>query len=46
MGGGLSRFTAFALCWTPGSNTSVNAMMEAMGGHVYKTYRLFEKPLV
>ena len=39
-------YTWVELGWTLESNTAVNAMIKAMGCHVYKTYRLFEKPLV
>jgi hypothetical protein len=31
--------------WTLESNTAVTAMIKAMGCTIYKTYRLFEKPL-
>jgi hypothetical protein len=33
------------LGWTLESNTAVTAMIKAMGCTIYKTYRLFEKPL-
>ena len=39
-------YTWVELGWTLESNTAVNAMIKAMGCHVYKTYRLFVKPLV
>jgi hypothetical protein len=39
-------YTWGELGWTLESNTAVNAMIRAMGCRVYKTYRLFEKPLV
>lgn len=39
-------YTWGELGWTLESNTAVNAMIKAMGCRVYKTYRLFEKPLV
>jgi GNAT superfamily N-acetyltransferase len=38
-------YTSAELGWTQESNVAVNALIEAVGGRRYKTYRVFEKTI-